>query len=493
MRSRQVLAPHFFSLPSLGLGFWVGVGGVVVGTAAGLLAGVNSSYLVLAIGAVIAVVYFFADFERAVLGLLIVRTSLDVFSHTEGQEVIPSAFAIGIDALTLLYVSVLLLTGRTVRTDGFWWFFAGWMMLQGVWLILSAIGGLGLAPSDSILAGSQREWTRMFSWLMVYLLVMQLKYRFHPEKIISWLFLSLLLPLTAALMQTFLPLSLVPELIVDKNLYDGRIEGTFGHPNGFATYVLFFIGLTYWKLSQSRRRWPWVLLLGLLAFVFVGTKALFSLAMLGMFIVALMLPKLKLPNAIGGVILLVVVLSLFASSDFGRTRLGTLGDTPMFNPNLDVSRAVLKSHWDYNSFNWRLAQWTALLQSWQKSPILGYGLGTITYLSEYHLYAHDDYIRALAEEGIVGLITFLTFLGAQVVRLVKLLGRARRGSGQHELCLVLLAFFMSTLLAMCSENLWSHTTLYFYWWTMFAIAGWNWNELPPSKSPVPISPQPPNP
>jgi O-antigen ligase len=430
-------------------------------------------------------VYFFADFERAALGLVILRTSLDIFS----EQQIPAVFALGVDALTLLYVALLLLTRRTVHTDSFWWFFAGWVMVQGLWVIVSALGGLGLAPSEEVLQVSQREWIRLFSWLMVYLMVMQLKYQLHPEKIISMLFISLFIPVIAALMQMFLPDSLLPPLLATEHvIVEGRIEGTFGHPNGFATYLLLFMSLIYWKLSRVRRHWPWVLLLSMLAFVFVATKALFSLAMLSVFIVVSIARKLKPSNAIGGVLLLVVILGLFASSDFGRARLGILADTPLFNPRIDVSRAVLMSQWDYNSFNWRLAQWTYLLQSWEKSPILGYGLGTTIYLSQFKLYAHNDYIRALVEQGSVGLVTFLTFLGAQFVRLVQLIRCAPRGSGQQELCSLLLAYLVAILVGMITENVWSHTTLFFYWWTLFAIASWNWNELPPSKSPVLLSP-----
>lgn len=163
--------------PASRLNFWVGVGGVVVGTVAGVLAGAKPLYLGLALGAAMVVVYFFADFERAVLGLLLLRSSLDVFS----EQQLPAVLALGIDALTLLYVTVLLLTGRTVNTDGFWWFFAGWVMLQGLWPILCALGGLGLG--SSVLADSIREWARLFSWLMLYLLVMQLKDRLPPRRL----------------------------------------------------------------------------------------------------------------------------------------------------------------------------------------------------------------------------------------------------------------------------------------------------------------------
>jgi len=475
MPSRHVLEPHLFSLPSLGLSFWVGVGGVIVGIAAGMLVGAQPLYLGLALGAVTALIYFFTDFERAALGLLILRSSFDNFS----EQQIPTVLSLGMDVLTLLYVTMLLLTGRTVHTDRFWWFFAGWMMLQCLWPLLCIQGQLGLGTE--VLPEIGHELIRLFSLLMVYLLVMQLKGRIHPKKIISLLFISLIPPVTVALMQIVVPMTLLPPSLWPLK---ERLRGTLGHPNGFVTYLLVFIALTCWQLLRAKRRWPWILLLGLLAFLFVGTKALFGLPMFGIFVVVLIAPRLNMPNLIGGILLLVVTIGLFSSTPFGQERLGSVLNTPLMNRDFDVSRAVITSHWDYNSFNWRLAQWTFLLQSWQKSQIFGFGQGTSIYLSEYHLYAHNDYVRALVEGGIVGLSSFLVFLGAQLVRLIHLVRLAAPRSAHRDFCLVLLAIFIAIPEAMLTENIWSQSTFFFYWWTLFAIAGWDWNKLPSSNNPA---------
>lgn len=475
--------------PSSRLAFWVGVGGVVIGIAAGWLAGAKPLYLGLVLGAVAVVIYFFADFERAVLGLLILRSSIDSFNAAQ----LPAAFALGLDALTLLYVTVMLLTRQNVRTDWFWWFFAGWWVVQGLWVILLPLGGLGF--DAEFLLDSIREWVRLFSWLMVYLLIMQLQNRLPPEKVISTLFLSLVIPITVAVMQMFLP-SLLPAFLSpipgdglgSLASVGARIRGTIGHPNGFATFLLLFIGLTWWKLGQSTRRWPWLVMLGLLAFLFVSTKALFALMMLGVFVLVLIAPKLSLPNLINGVLLLTIVIVLFAGTDFGRQRIGSIANTPLLNPNIDISRAILLSNHDHNSFNWRIAQWTYLLKAWHQFPILGYGLGTSIYVSTNKLLPHNDYIRSLVEGGIVGLVLFMAFFGAQVVRLVWLLQHAPRGSAQRDLCWILLAILLSIPVGMITENIWSHTLLFFYWWTLFGVAGWDWNEFQPSKSPVAVGP-----
>ncbi|MBD2388330.1 O-antigen ligase family protein [Cylindrospermum sp. FACHB-282] len=452
----------------------ISAGGVGVALFAGYLAGVQPLYVGLVLGGLAIAFYFFTSFESAVLGLLILRSALDPFSLQQ----VPAAFAIGLDVLTLIYVVATLLTNGTVQTDGFWWLFAGWVVLQGLWVLLLLWGDMSL--NTAVWLDSIREWVRLFSWLMVYLLVMQLKDRIHPQKMISALFLALILPLTAALLQILLPLSLLPDFLQgNKNSITGeisRINGTLGLSNTFATFLLLFIGLTYWQMNQSQRRWPWWLLLALLAFFYVSTKALFSLMMLGVFILVLIAPKLSLINLMAGVLFFVVVIALFGSTEFGQQRLGSLSQTPLLNPDIDISRAILLSQGDGNSFNWRLAQWSLLLKAWEDSPILGYGLATSRYLTIYNNYAHNDYVRALAEGGILGFLVFIAFLGTQLIHLMELLRRSPANSPQHQLCWVLLALLVAIMVGMTTENILTHTTLFFYWWTVVAIAGWNWNQ-----------------
>ncbi len=461
------------------LSILIAVCAAVVGFAGGVVTGIQPLYMGLGIGVAVVLIYFFASFPQAVLMLLIVRSSIDIFS----KQQIPSALAIGIDALTLIYVGLLLLQQKKVQTDTFWWFFLGWVLLQGIWVILLPLGGLGL--DGSYLVDSLREWVRLFSWLMVYLLVMQLKDQVDPEAMLSQLLLGLIPPLTLAFLQMVVPSILPPLLsadgggeIMSMSGEESRIRGTLGHPNGFATYLLLFIGLTWWKLGGAKQRLPWLLLLGVIAMFFVSTKALFSLMMLGVFVLVLIAPRLDLLKIIGGITFLTLVIGLFASTPFGQERLSSLSNTPLLNPDIDVSRAILLSKGDYNSFNWRLGQWTYLLEQWQQYPLLGYGLGLSVFVSTNQLLPHNDYVRALVDGGIVGLITFILFFLVQGVWLLRLIKSPLISQSQQRLCEILLAFLVAVPVGMITENIWSHTTLFFYWWTIFALAGMQWKQHP---------------
>jgi len=357
---------------------------------------------------------------------------------------------------------------------------ACWVALQGVWVLLPAFGW-GLGPSQ--VPTGIREWMRMFSWLMIYLLVMQLKEKIHPEKAVSALFFSLVLPSIAALMQLVLPISLLPAFLVrdSDGLYEAgsRLVSTLAHPSAFATFLLLFIALTLWKVEQSPQdeKWRWLILLFALAFFMVSTKAFTIMFMFCVFIIAVIAPKLNILKLLGAIFLIAIVIGFFASTEFGQERFSSLADTPLFNSNLDISRTILLSFGDGNSLNWRIAQWSFLIQAWQESPILGYGLGSspnLTYFTGY--YAHNDYVRFLSEEGIVGLGLFLLFMFVQFIRLFQFYRLSPPGSKQGNLASVMMAVLIAILVGMTTENIWNHTTLFFYWWLMFATLGWDWES-----------------
>lgn len=453
-------------------GYLIGLFGILIGLIIGLLVGIKPLYVGLILFVPAFVTFFFKNFELTVLGLLILRSALDPFS---GQG-LTSVFAIGLSALTLLYVTSQLLRKQTVHIDAFWCFFAIWVTLQGLWVVLLPLGGLGLGSER--IPDATREWVRVFSWLMSYLLTLQLKGRLRPEQVINCLFLALVIPISVAFLQLVVPGQLLPSFLAVNVNQDGfRINGTLGVANTFVTFLIFFIGLIYWKLSTVQKRLPWILLLCTLVFFLVTTKVLVGVVMLVVLVVALVAPRLSFANLIGSILLIALMVGLFASTDFGRERLSSIAQTPLLNPDIDVSRAILLASFDQNSFNWRVAQWDSLIGHWKQSPILGYGLQTSNSFGPMFAFAHNDYVRALVEEGIVGLSLFISFLGIQLLRLLQLIHSPLTDKSQKRFCSVLLAFLLATMVGMLTENIWSHTAVFFYWFSMSAIASWDWGKL----------------
>jgi O-antigen ligase len=419
------------------------------------------------------------QFEWTIIALLLVRSSLDIFSAQQ----LPAVFAVALDFVAVVYIVLLVVLKKPIKADGLLIFFGAWIALQGVWLVLLPLGGLG--PSGLSLSDSLREWVRMSSWLILYLLVSQLKDRLHPEKAIRLLFISLLAPVSAAILQMFLPASLLPGFLLFTNTGGGfdigsRINGTLGHPATFASFLVLFVALTLWKFLDSPKKLLWGALLFVLVFFLVSTKALTGLLMFVVFLATFVAPRLTLKSGLGGIVLISLLLLMFGSSEFGRERLASIADTPLLNPDIHWSRAVMMGQWDGNSFNWRMSQWTFLLQAWQKYPLLGYGIGSSSFLTVYRNYAHCDYVRALAEGGILGLVLFVVLLIGVAARLWQLYQTTTLPEKQRNLALSLFAILAALAFGMLTDNIWSHTTLFFYFWLLVAVVSWDW--APEEKS-----------
>ena len=466
---------------SSNLSLWIGGGAIFLGLVVGGIAVAEPRLLTLGIGAVACLavlIYSFISIEQVVFGLLILRSAIDFYPG------VPAIAGIGLTLLTLAYGVVQLLTGNVIQTDRFWWFFAGWVLIQGLWVILIPLGGLGFSE-DIYFSVAVREWIRLLSWLMIYLLFMQLKGRIPPEKAINLLIWSLAIPLIVALMQLVIPDLLPPLLKPVRGILEDshRIRGTFVVSAAFTKYLLLFICVAWWKVSLKRQHLRWMGLLGVLVFFLIMTKSVTTLFMLAVFVTFVSIGRVKFSTILGAGLVLLMLSAFFLFTEYGQVRLAEVLGTPLLNPDVSFSRALLlqKIGGQTNSFQWRLTQWYGLLHEWQKSPWLGYGLDTTVYLSQYKNIAHNDYIRALVETGVVGLVTFLIFIVAQFIRLSELIINLPKNSEQRRFCTVLLGLLIVSTLGMLTDNVWRSTVTYTYWWALFAMAGWQWHGTPIQK------------
>lgn len=429
---------------------------IAIGLLIGALGELSLKLFILLGIASFIVAFFINELEKSVLGLLIIRSVLDMFSLQQ----IPAIYGVGVEGLAFLYIAVSSLRGKNLQVDKFWCFFFSWIIFQGAWLLLLYTGSLGF--DSSYFLESLREWIRLLLWPSIYLLVMQLKGRVSPQKFISRMLLSLPLPLICAL----------PQLQAGSL----RINSSFAHPNAFASFLLLFMGLVWWKFSLSHsQKLIWACLLGVLVFFLISTKALFVLMMLLVSIFVMIVPRISLKKLIGGLLLISLVFCLFASSEYGKERLESIANTPLVNSEISISRGILLSESDHNSFNWRLSQWHTVLEAWKQYPVLGYGLGLSKQaINSKHL-PHNDYIRALVENGLVGFLTFLILLFAFLFRAIQMF-KSSINQPQRDLCMVLIALIISTLVGMTTENIWSHTVFFLYLSSLMAISDWDWDE-----------------
>lgn len=417
---------------------------------------VTLQLLILLIVAAVILAFFLKEIEISILFLLVLRSSLDFFTQLK----IPAAYGVGIELLAIFYMVFCFIRNKSIQTDSFWWLLLGWTLFQGLWLFLMPLDALGF--DATYLAESFREWLRILIWPTTYFLVMQLKGKVSPQKILSVLLLALPLPILLALFQ----------------LKNGivRINSTFAHANAFASFLLLFMGIVWWKYKNSTRfKWLWITLLGIISFLLISTKALFVLMMLLVSLLVIIIPKLSLKSLIFGVLSFSLVISLFASTDYGKSRLESIASTPLLNPEISINRGILLSESDHNSFNWRLSHWHTVLKAWEKRPFLGYGLGLSKQSIDSKYLPHNDYIRALIEGGVLGIFSYLVLWSLYLAQSIKVV-RSSTLDSHKDLSLVVAALVVAVLVGMVTENIWSHTVFFFYFSVLFAISSWDWSS-----------------
>ncbi|MGA7953345.1 MAG: O-antigen ligase family protein [Gloeobacterales cyanobacterium] len=449
----------------------------------GIAAATKPQILTIGIIAAFGIALLFNKFEFSILSLLIIRSSLDPFSKYQ----LASLLALAIDGITICYVIGCLLLHKRIKAD--WWmiFLLFWTLLTALWPLATSQGWLP-KESEAFSIGI-REWIRFASYGAIYTLVMQLRDKIPGQKLVSYLLLSLIVPISAALGQLYFPTYLTKlwyELRPFEELGHTRINGTLGHPNTFAVYLLLMGSLAWWKYRATAQK-RWLALIGVILFIYLKTNSLAGIAMVLVLIGVLGLPRLSFKSLATASLAITLALGIFISTDIGRTRLDILQRTPLLNGDFSISKAVNLSYIDGNSFSWRIAQWSYLIKAWEHSPLFGYGLGTTELLTPFHNGAHNDFIRALAETGLVGLFMFLVLWAALFFRIADIWRQAPPSSSQKELCLIMLGVYAAVTVGMTTEHYWQTTAFYFYWMTIIAVAGWKWpkEEVKPKLLPKP--------
>jgi O-antigen ligase len=220
-----------------------------------------------------------------------------------------------------------------------------------------------------------------------------------------------------------------------------RAFGTFGEPNPFAGYlemtVLLLVALVLGSLAVERRKgnpapYDDTTLLAAFVAALAGTGTLLATQSRGGYLgfatglaVAVWLTggKVRWLGTVGGGICLVAVLL----SPFGN------GVTARFRAeSLTTSETQVTT--DNFASQERSAHWRAAVSMARTSPLLGVGAGNFndrfresTSVWRFRIprgHAHNAYLHALAQAGLLGLLAYLSLLAVVAVNIVRALKRA---------------------------------------------------------------------
>lgn len=234
----------------------------------------------------------------------------------------------------ILYLSMALLKGR-LHIDRISKVFLFWLILLIPWVFVS-INNLGYRGMIGI-----REWTRLFTLFIIYLLVFNAVNKANFRKYITLLFLSLLGPLIVSIYQI---------TTGSWGISSGgikRVSGTIAHPIALSFYLILFISLTFWKIKCSKKRNIWFFLLLLLLSIFFFTFSWTGIVMLAVLLLLFFFKERKVQKYVS---LILIVFVLFAVSS-GQMQLRF---QRLMQGNILESIQTEKS---VNSLTWRVLCW----------------------------------------------------------------------------------------------------------------------------------------
>ena len=234
-----------------------------------------------------------------------------------------------------------------------------------------------------------------------------------------------------------------------------RIVGTFLHPNTFGFFLSMFMlmSIALYRHVQTRTR----LLLGLVVVVCGGLLVLtysrgsWVAFVVGLVIIGVFQSRAVFAWMIGGV---VVVIGLLPSVVARVT---------------DVTTADTATGAASNSLTWRFQYWLDVIGLNRDNPVTGIGLKGTRYITDQSKAPHNDFLRAYAETGLLGLLAFLLVVLA-------IIGIARRALRQAQpglargVAVGFAAVLAAYLIDSFGDNLMSEIVVLWYFYAFAACA-----------------------
>ncbi|GAA0398404.1 hypothetical protein Acor_34360 [Acrocarpospora corrugata] len=259
--------------------------------------------------------------------------------------------------------------------------------------------------------------------------------------------------------------ALLPSLVTIQQLLTGsglvelngslRPHGTFWHPNalGMFCYVLIVAGVALFPHVENRAKIAIGSVLALTGIALLGSGARGAMiaALAGLVVVGL-LQNRRLLVGLGALVVAIVVAVPAVVDRFA-----------------DLAEIRTEGGLEANSLVWRFDHWGQALELLGLNPVTGTGLGTTRLI--IYKEVHNDYLRALVESGLLGLLTYLGLLAALVVTAVLALRATGPVRGLERGCAVAFAGCVAALLVSAvSDNAMTSVVVMWYFAVFAGIA-----------------------
>jgi O-antigen ligase len=219
-----------------------------------------------------------------------------------------------------------------------------------------------------------------------------------------------------------------------------RAAGPITDPNDFGYLQACVLPLSaYLIATERRRRLLWGLCFALMAGAILASLSRGALVGLGGLLIWALLTR-RVP--LGGLLLAVGTVATVGA-------LALVIWSPLINDRLQSHNQIAQQN-----VTSRLAFWSAAVRMWEDRPVVGvgidrFGIEATDYVRNSQIVldrpqAHDSYLQILSEQGALGLLTFLGFLGSTWMLLLRAdrLARARDDTDGRRLSAAMQATFV---------------------------------------------------
>ena len=232
-----------------------------------------------------------------------------------------------------------------------------------------------------------------------------------------------------------------------------RIDGSFAHPNTFATYLSFAILLAISLIPtlEIKHKLLAIGLSGVGAFLLVST---FARGAWGSFLVGTLLLAARINKAL--VFAIIGGASLIGVSVPGvRSRIINLTSStgPGGAPKTD------------DSIGWRFGYWERIWPLGERNPVSGVGIDALKTLTPEFKDPHNSFLQSYLEGGILGAIGFVSLLSVATYAAFKTWQRAKRGEFDHRtkfISIGAIAALLSVAAQLLTENVLLNTVVWWY-------------------------------
>ena len=257
-----------------------------------------------------------------------------------------------------------------------------------------------------------------------------------------------------------------------------RIDGSFAHPNTFATYLSFVVllGFAVIPTLDIKPRLALMMGSGLGAFLLIATFARGAWA-------SFLIGALLLAASVNKKLVLVIIGGAVAAG----AAVPGVGDRVS---NLTAATAPDGGVKTDDSLAWRFGYWERIWPFASRNPISGIGIDATKTQTPEAKDPHNSLLQAYLEGGILGAIGFFTLLGLATYAGFKVWGMARNGKLDRQTTVIsvgAIAALLSVAAQLLTENVLLNTVVWWYLNIAFAhIAVTTWgkrkNIAPPNDA-----------